>query len=155
MQRVTITVDDDLLAALDRLIEMRGYQGRSEAIRDVARAGIQLALLETNSAPDCVAALVYVYDHAARELARRLASLFHDHHDLSVATMHVPLNHDSGMEVAMLKGPTARVQNLANMVLAERGVRYGRTVIVPAVTDADSHAHDAAGSHPHTHIRTR
>jgi CopG family transcriptional regulator, nickel-responsive regulator len=43
MQRITITVDDDLMVDLDRLIAKRGYQNRSEAIRDLARAGMQQA----------------------------------------------------------------------------------------------------------------
>ena len=66
MHRVTITVDDELMAELDQLIVARGYKGRSEAIRDFARVGIQQALLEDNDAPHCVAAVVYVYDHATR-----------------------------------------------------------------------------------------
>ena len=41
MQRVTITLDDELMAELDRIIAARGYQNRSEAIRDLARAGIR------------------------------------------------------------------------------------------------------------------
>ncbi len=156
MQRVTITIDDDLMAELDRLIAARGYKGRSEAMRDVARAGIQQALLEADEAAECVAVAVYVYEHAARDLARRLVSLFHDHHDLSVANMHVPLNHESGMEVALLKGATDRVRHLASSVLAERGVRNGRLIIVPAVMDAGAHSHDdAAHEGIHTHIRTR
>ena len=40
MQRITITVDDDLMDDVDRLIERRGYQNRSEAFRDLARAGL-------------------------------------------------------------------------------------------------------------------
>ena len=40
MQRITITLDDELLMALDRVISECGYQNRSEAIRDLARAGI-------------------------------------------------------------------------------------------------------------------
>ena len=39
MQRVTITLDDDLMHDLDRIIAARGYQNRSEAIRDLARSG--------------------------------------------------------------------------------------------------------------------
>ena len=154
MQRVTITVDDDLLEEVDLLIAARGYQGRSEAIRDLARSGIRQALLETNSAETCVAAVVYVYDHAARELARRLTKLFHDHHDLSLVTTHVPLNHDSGLEVVILKGETKRVRRLADEVLAERGVRHCRTIIVPAAIETDEHIHDG-GAQGHTHIRTR
>ncbi len=155
MQRVTITMDDDLMGELDRLIAVRGYRGRSEAMRDVARAGVQQALLEANEAPDCIAAIVYVYEHGSRDLARRLSSLFHDHHDLSVATMHVPLDHRSGMEVAVLKGATERVRRLAESMLAERGVRNGRIVIVPADLDAGEHIHDdAPNEQAHTHIRT-
>ena len=156
MQRVTITIDDELMGELDRLIVARGYKGRSEAMRDVTRAGVQQALLEANEAPDCVAAIVYVYEHGSRDLARRLSSMFHDHHDLSVANMHVPLNHQSGMEVAILKGATDHVRNLATSVLAERGVRNGRMIIVPAVMDAGEHSHDdAAPERTHTHVRTR
>ena len=37
MQRVTLTLDDDLLATLDALSAQRGYHNRSEAVRDILR----------------------------------------------------------------------------------------------------------------------
>lgn len=40
MQRVTITLDDALLTAIDQRVGTHGYQGRSEAIRDLLRAGL-------------------------------------------------------------------------------------------------------------------
>ena len=43
MQRVTITIDDELDAELDRFMKARGYANRSEAIRDLARSGLQQA----------------------------------------------------------------------------------------------------------------
>ena len=43
MQRVTITIDDELMTELDRIITARGYQNRSEAILDLARAVIREA----------------------------------------------------------------------------------------------------------------
>jgi CopG family transcriptional regulator, nickel-responsive regulator len=132
MQRVTITLDDELMADLDRIIAARGYQNRSEAIRDLARAGIQQAAPETGAKGDCVAALVYVYDHAARELSKRLVRNFHGHHDMSLATLHVHLDHDSCMEVTVLKGSAREVQYLADHIIAERGVRHGRVVMIPA-----------------------
>jgi len=73
MQRVTITIDDELMTELDRIIAARGYQNRSEAIRDLARAGIREAGETLDAKRDCVAALVYIYDHAARELPKRLS----------------------------------------------------------------------------------
>jgi CopG family transcriptional regulator, nickel-responsive regulator len=135
MHRVTVTLDDDLMAQLDSIIEARGYQNRSEAIRDLARAGIRQANEDKTPARDCVAALVYLYDHEARELAKRLTRSFHDHHGLSVAAMHVHLDHHNCLEVTVLRGKMGKVQQLADTVIAERGVRHGRLVMVPVESD--------------------
>ena len=107
MQRITITIEDDLLAEIDAAARERGYQNRSEVIRDLARAGLQQSA-EAAPSGQCVAALVYVYDHAARDLSKRLVQNFHGHHDLSLATLHVHLDDDSCMEVTALKGSIRR-----------------------------------------------
>jgi CopG family transcriptional regulator, nickel-responsive regulator len=151
MQRVTITIDDELMTELDRIIAARGYQNRSEAIRDLARAGIRDAAESLDRQRDCVAALVYVYDHAARQLSKRLADTFHDHHELSLASMHAHLDHDSCMEVTILRGKTEKVRKFAEHVIAERGVRHGRVVLVPTEALAKPHAPGPAAPHPHPH----
>ena len=117
--------------ALDRMIVEQGYQNRSEAIRDFTRAGMQQAAQKMGKSGTCVAALVYVYDHAARDLSRRLVENYHGHHDLSMATLHVHLDDDNCMEVTALKGTGAEVQHFADHIIAERGVRYGRLVMIP------------------------
>ena len=150
MQRVTITLDDDLMADLDRIIAARGYQNRSEAIRDLARSGLEQAAVEAAGSRNCVAALVYVYDHHARDLPKRLTQEFHDHHDLSQATLHVHLDHESCLEVTVLKGRGSEVQSFANHVIAERGVRHGHVVYVPA-PDGKAPGHSRGHSHEHDH----
>lgn len=132
MQRITITLDDELLEQVDRLAQHHGYQNRSEAIRDLARAGLQQIAADHKDDGDCVAALVYVYDHAARHLAQRLTDNFHHHHDLALATLHVHLDDDNCMEVTALRGKIKQVQHLADHVIAERGVRHGRLVTIPS-----------------------
>ena len=113
MQRITITIEDDLLAEIDAAAKDRGYQNRSEIIRDLARAGLQQGAQDAMPSGQCVAALVYVYDHAARDLSKRLVQNFHGHHDLSLATLHVHLDDDSCMEVTALKGASGDVKHLA------------------------------------------
>lgn len=147
MQRVTITIEDELLAELDALVARRGYQNRSEALRDLTRAGLRQADVP---APDaiCVAALVYVYDHARRDLPNRLVNDFHHHHDLAISTLHVHLNPESCLEVTVLKGPTKDVQHMADHVIAERGVRHGQLVLVP-----QKEASALTARRPHVHGR--
>ena len=150
MQRVTITIDDDLTAELERYMAMRGYANRPEAIRYLARAGLQQNSAQVCGPGQCVAALIYVYDHNQRELPKRLTRDFHDHHDLAQATIHVHLDHEQCMEVTVLKGRGNDVRALADHVIAERGVRHGKIVYLPAVV----HDHgDATYSHGHRATR--
>jgi CopG family nickel-responsive transcriptional regulator len=131
MQRVTITIDDDLAAELDRFMNAHGYANRSEAIRDLARSGLQQSAHTRSGTRPCVAALVYVYEHEKRELARRLTSDYHARHDLAQATLHVHLDEASCLEVTVLKGRGTDVQEFADHIIAERGVRHGHVVYLP------------------------
>jgi CopG family transcriptional regulator, nickel-responsive regulator len=154
MQRVTITIDDDLDAELERFMSTRGYDNRSEAIRDLARSGLQQAAMEISGPRHCVAALVYVYDHEARELPKRLTRDFHKHRDLAEATLHVHLDEESCMEVAVLKGRGSDVQHFAEHIIAERGVRHGHVVYLRADKKTHPHidsAHRTRSSRQHRH----
>lgn len=153
MQRVTITLDDELLAELDQMVERRGYQNRSEAVRDLARSALRQAAEEENATQECVAALVYVFDHEIRNLPGRLTRSFHAHHNLSLAEMHVHLDHASCLEVAVLRGRTQDVRHFADHVVAERGVRHGRLIVVPVDLENEAHPHGARPGKAHLHAR--
>lgn len=153
MNRVTIVLDDELLTEVDRMVESRGYQNRSEAIRDLTRSGLRQAV-ESIDAGECVAALVYAYDHDERDLPKRLARTFHDHHDVIVSALHVYVDHESSLEVSVLRGKTGDVRHLADHVIAERGVRHGRLVMIPAEEKPETHVHHkGAFRHSHFHLR--
>lgn len=155
MQRVTITIDDELAAELDRFMEKRGYANRSEAIRDLARGGLTQRAAEVPGDGKCVAALVYVYDHHARDLPKRLTQGFHEHHDIAQATLHVHLDEDSCLEVAVLRGRGSQVREFADAVIAERGVRHGHVVVVPGGDGPHHHHHGSSDHHHHGPARKR
>lgn len=131
VHRITITLDDELMDAVDGFAASGGHGSRSEAMRDLVRAGLLQQDAGEGDA-DCVAALVYVYDHEARQLARRLTESFHAHHGMTVSTMHVHLNHRDCVELTVLRGPATQVRALGRHVMAERGVRHGRLLVLPA-----------------------
>ncbi|MEE7493849.1 nickel-responsive transcriptional regulator NikR [Methylobacterium oryzae] len=135
MQRITITIGDALLTAVDDLCERRGYGSRSEAVRDIVRDALApTRAAETGSEP-CYGALSYVYSHGTRDLARRLTGEGHEH-GVSIASLHVHLTHDACLEVAVLRGPVARMQSYADAVVTQRGVRYGHLHLIPEADDA-------------------
>lgn len=80
----------------------------------------------------CMAVVSYVYDHHERDLGRRLMRTQHDHHALGIATLHTHLDHDHCLEVAVLRGEAKEVQDFAQALIRERGVRFGGVNLLPA-----------------------
>ena len=131
MQRLTISIDDELAESFERWAERKGYDNRSEAFRDLLRRELGDEQIQSDPRSPCVATLTYLYDHHERTLSLRLMDMQHDHHDLTVSSMHAHLDHDLCVETVILKGPAGAVRDFANAVLAERGVRQGQLHLVP------------------------
>jgi len=156
MERFTISLSESLARQFDELIHRKGYENRSEAVRDLVRAELENFRLQRQEAPYCVAAVSYVYNHHARDLAERLTNLQHEHHHLVLSTMHVHLDHENCLETLILRGATPEVTTFANQLMAESQVRHGRLNLVPVDLDQrHDHDHDHGHSHGHVHSRPR
>jgi len=152
MQRVTISMSDGFAEELEAFMASHGYDNRSEALRDLARSGLERAKVAEATTGQCVATLTYVFDQHVREIPKRLAESYHDHHDLAVATMRVHLDHENCLEVAVLRGETDSVRAFAKGVTAERGVRHGQVNFIPVEIEVEHHRHGASeAAHLHAH----
>lgn len=150
MRRLTISIDDDLADTFEKLMKDKGYENRSEAFRDLLRGALVDDSVVQGHARYCVGVLSYVYNHHERQLASRLTEMQHDHHDVTVSTMHAHLDHENCIETVILRGPTRDVMHFAESVVAQTGVRHGKFNIVPVDADAGAHKH-----HQHMHARPR
>ncbi len=159
MERITISLDQELAAEFDRLIAERGYRNRSEAVRDLLRAHLEQARRQHDESGHCVANLSYVYNHHERDLAERLTVLQHGQHDLTVATLHAHLDHENCLESVILRGPTAAVRKFSDALVAERGVRHGQLNLIDVELDSGREHHHgyapAGRSHGHVHLKPK
>ena len=152
MERVTISMSDEFAAELSAFMQNNHYENRSEAVRDLARLGLERARVDDGVVGECIATLSYVFNHHTRELAKRLTDAHHAHHELQVATMHIHLDYENCLEVAVLRGEAADVQEFCKAVIAERGVTHGKASFVPVLNQMETHSHsserDASPTHP-------
>jgi CopG family nickel-responsive transcriptional regulator len=143
MQRITISLPDTLGEAIDAYRHERGYETRSEAMRDLVREGIERWQQERTEAAVCVANLSYVFDRRVRALPQRLAEMQHARHDLVIASTAVRLDHFHTMETVLLRGETQAVRAFADQLRAERGVRSGSiNLLTVQAHDHHEHGHD-------------
>lgn len=153
MERFTISLNETLASQFDELIAARGYQNRSEAVRDLIRAAIGQE--HQDSPGHCVANLSYVYNHHERTLAERLTGISHTHHNLSVATLHTHLDHDTCLESVVLKGRITEVREFADALMAERGVRHGQLNLIPLLDEPHPHHHHGEDGIAQFHYKPR
>jgi len=124
LTRVSISLESTLLSEFDKHIAGKGYDTRSEAIRDLIR---ELLVRDTSrkAEGDQVAVVTLVYDHHARELAARLIDKQHHHHELVISSMHVHLGERHCLEVSILRGAGKEVTHLGNALISTKGVLHG------------------------------
>src|SRR5438552_6821078 len=124
LTRITISLETSLLDAFDKHIAGKGYENRSEALRDLIRERL-IREEAKHQTGEQVAVVTMVYDHHARELAAKLIDKQHHHHDLVVSSLHIHLGERHCLEVSVLRGPAAKVRHLGDELLATKGVLHG------------------------------
>jgi CopG family nickel-responsive transcriptional regulator len=136
LERIGVSLEDDLLAKFDKLIAEKGYVNRSEAIRDLIRdALVQRSWSESDGREERVAVVALVYDHDSSSLAQKLAHIQHENHKAVVSALHVHMDEHNCLEVLVLRGRAKEVVSMGEGLVSTKGVKYGK--LVPATTGQD------------------
>ena len=136
IERIGISLEQELLARFDEVIAEKGYENRSEAIRDLIRdALVQREWSRSKDDQEKVAVVALVYDHDASSLAQKLAHIQHENHRAVVSALHVHMDEHNCLEVLVLRGGGREVVRMGGGLVATKGVKYGK--LVPATTGHD------------------
>lgn len=146
MQRITISLPDDVARDLDALLKKRGGRNRSEAVRDLIRQE-KAAEAAAEGSGEAVAVVSYVFSHHERQLAARMTNHQHAHAGLVVSVMHVHVDEEDCLEAVFLRGPTKDVMRFAEAAIAEPGVRNGKVNCIPLAAGGHAHSHEHAHQH--------
>jgi CopG family nickel-responsive transcriptional regulator len=132
LERIGISLEQDLLAQFDRLIADKGYVNRSEAVRDLIRDSLVQREWASRGREEKVAVVTLVYDHDSASLAQKLAHIQHENHRAVVSALHVHLDPHNCLEVLVLRGRGKDVSAMGDGLVSTKGVKYGK--VVPATT---------------------
>lgn len=122
--RFGVSLEQDLLNALDKFVVENHFANRSQAIRQLINNNLVEKKWETNAV--VAGAISLVYDHHKRELLSTLADIQHDYHDLILATQHFHLDHDNCLEIIAVQGESAKLSMLATKLIAVKGIQHGK-----------------------------
>ena len=132
VSRISISLPEDLLSDLDRMVETRGFESRSQAVNDM----LHQFLLEhkCDRGDDVMVGIVALfYRNSVPGLQKQLADLQYQYIDEVISSLHVHLMHNQTMEVILVQGPAQKLQAIADKMITQRGVTSGRMQVVAAL----------------------
>ncbi|MCK5796722.1 MAG: nickel-responsive transcriptional regulator NikR [Deltaproteobacteria bacterium] len=122
--RVSMALEEDLLARFDALVAQRQYQTRSEALRDLMRASLVDQQWADNR--EVVGTVTLLYDHHIPDVGPALTHLQHEADAHVLSALHVHLDARLCLEVIVVQGASDDVRALADALISIRGVLHGR-----------------------------
>ena len=126
--RFGVSIEPGLLKKFDRFLKEKGYDNRSEAIRDLIRKQLITETTQDDKAL-MLGTFTMVYDHHTGHLTEKLLDIQHDHTDEILTTTHIHIDHHHCLEILILKGKKGRLQHLSDTITALKGIKHGELVL--------------------------
>ena len=122
--RFGVSLEKELLEALDNYASDNHFNNRSQAIRNLINNNIVSNKWQCNN--HVAGSITLVYDHHKRDLLTNLTDLEHDYRDVILSSQHFHLEHDLCMEIIAVKGKAITLTELADKLIAVKGINHGK-----------------------------
>lgn len=120
--RFGVSIEESLVDKFDGLIDGKGFDNRSEALRDLIRRELVKEDWEKNK--EVAGALVFIYDHHKHDLSHKLTHIQHDYQKTIISSQHIHLDHNNCLEILALKGNSNYVKKLEDSIRSIKGVKH-------------------------------
>jgi CopG family transcriptional regulator, nickel-responsive regulator len=132
VSRISISLPEELLSDLDRMVEARGFESRSQAVNDMLHQFLLEHKCELGD--DVMVGIVALfYNNSVPGLQKQLADLQFQYIDEVISSLHVHLMHNQTMEVILVQGPAHKLQMIADEMTSRRGVISGKMHLIAAL----------------------
>lgn len=130
VSRFGVSLDENLLHALDEYVEDNGFPNRSQAIRHL----IEKNLAEEKWKCDNIVAgaIVLVFDHEKTDVLKRSSELQFEYRDVVLSSQGFYLNQSNYLEIVAVKGASRRLTEISDKLISIKGIQHGKLVMSKA-----------------------
>jgi CopG family nickel-responsive transcriptional regulator len=120
--RFGISIEADLLEALDEYVKENHFTNRSQAIRQLISKNIVERKWQCNN--EVAGTVTLIYNPQKREVINQITSVIESYYHEVLSTQRFMLNHDKCMEVVAVKGIAKRLTDLSDSLIAIKGILH-------------------------------
>lgn len=125
IKRFGVSIEHNLLREFDGFIKKKGYENRSEAIRDLIREAL-VKEKTTHPEAEATGTINIVYNHHRPRLSDRLTHLQHNSPLNIFSSTHVHLDKDLCLEVIVVNGKAGDIISFGEKLGSLRGVLHSQ-----------------------------
>jgi CopG family nickel-responsive transcriptional regulator len=122
--RFGVSFEKEVLDALDEYVLENQYSNRSQALRQLVNRHIVEKKWQCNN--QVAGAVTLVYDHNKRDIANHLSHIQLEYQNEILSVQRYTLNENYSMEVIALNGISARLTDLSEKLISEKGIQHGK-----------------------------
>ena len=122
--RFGVSFEKEVLDALDEYVLENKFSNRSQALRQLVNRHIVEKKWQCNN--QVAGAVTLVYDHHKRDIANHLAEIQLEYQNEILSVQRYALNDNNSMEVIALNGISARLTELSEKLISEKGIQHGK-----------------------------
>ena len=127
LARFGVSLEEDILNALDNFVIENNLPNRSQAIRHLIEKNIAEKKWLCNHV--VAGAVVMLYDHHKGDVTNKSNDIQHEYFDVILSSQHFHLNHDNCLEIIAVKGNANVLTELSDKLIGIKGVIHGKLIM--------------------------
>ncbi|TCM59865.1 CopG family nickel-responsive transcriptional regulator [Acinetobacter calcoaceticus] len=131
LARISITVPESTLTALDQKIVDQHYESRSQAIVDMINKHLIAEQAQCNEV--MVGTLTLLYDVSSTALRTQLVDLQQQYLSEVISSLHIQLDDHKVLQVMLMQGVSSVLRQISQQFIVLKGVIKGHLELMDAV----------------------
>jgi CopG family transcriptional regulator, nickel-responsive regulator len=127
LARFGVSLDEDILKALDEFVIENKLPNRSQAIRHLVEKNLVEKKWQCNQI--VAGAVVLLYDHHKGDVTIKSNDIQHEYFDAILSSQHFHLSHDYCLEIIAVKGIANKLTQLSDKLIGIKGIIHGKLVM--------------------------
>ena len=122
--RFGVSIEKDMLAALDDFVKENSFANRSQAIRKLISNNLTIKKWKCNNI--VAGSVTLVYNHERSDIPGLLTDIQYEYHRSILSAQHFHLDNNNCLEIIAVKGKAKDLTELADKLIAVKGIQHGK-----------------------------
>ena len=125
--RFSVSLEEELLEALDNFVQENRYPNRSQALRALIEKNLVEKKWQCNNI--VAGAIVLVHSNLKKEIGPKLNELQSRYSDIILSSQRYYIESDSCIEIVAVKGTAQRLTELSDLLIGIKGIAHGKLIM--------------------------